>query len=821
MTRVCTTCGRVGWLFLLIWHGLGSGWVVGQVGPMVGTVDQEEAWFLYRPEGDVEKAYRLVVMDGDGREVGVAEGLSEAVNDHVAKFRVGGLRADTAYGYRVEEKVGVVVAGPGAGCRFRTSAEVGARGVVTAAFLSCADVSSEPVYERIGVMGVDRLFLCGDTPYIDSTDLAVIRAKHRAYLSTPRLAELIRRVPTVGIWDDHDFGLNNGNGLSFAAHKEKTRKAFVEYRAHDRYGDGVEGVYHKVDMGLMEVFLLDPRWFSQTGAAGVNPLYPTCFGGEQWRWLVDGLAASRAPFKVLAMGQVWQDKKNGETDDMFTYWPERDALLDFVRDRGISGVVLVGGDIHVSRHLVHRQRVGYDLHDFVTSPAHTGIIPSLDVAHPDLEWSLVEGRQFLTLTADTRSAPPVLTARYLRHDGSVAREVVLPYDRMVPRVGSGLGKGLRAWWDFEGGFANRSVMGARLDAVSVNGAGLVAEGGLRGGAAGFSRAASQYLRVGRSALDDNSAGHSVSMWCKAAGLPAHGSGDRQFLLESTLGGEVGAAAGYTLSLGFRAAGDGGKVNLELYTQTVRPAVGPAAAPTAVVQGPFPCELERGVFAGRWVHVAFTFEVGRLRLYVDGEQVAEHVLVEPGPAAEHGGLVMGGHREGEGRNFDGMLDEVALWSRVLEAGEVKGLWNGGKPGALPVEVADLDGDGDGMEDWWERMCRLDPADPRDGLADADGDGVPAFLEREAWTDPLGDDRVLYERLRRAAGVDGGGEGLVFRDPASGLLRVRMVAGVSDGLGAWRLVDGGEGWQVFEVGGGIEFRWPMVAEGRQFVRFALQP
>ena len=37
-------------------------------------------------------------------------------------------------------------------------------------------------------------------------------------------------------------------------------------------------------------------------------------------------------------------------------------------------------------------------------------------------------------------------------------------------------------------------------------------------------------------------------------------------------------------------------------------------------------------------------------------------------------------------------------------------------------ADLDDDGDGMPDSWERLHGLDPFEPSDALADADGDGV---------------------------------------------------------------------------------------------------
>ena len=46
----------------------------------------------------------------------------------------------------------------------------------------------------------------------------------------------------------------------------------------------------------------------------------------------------------------------------------------------IGGVVLVGGDIHVSRHLEYpmKERMGYDLHQFSISPLHDRVIPSLN-----------------------------------------------------------------------------------------------------------------------------------------------------------------------------------------------------------------------------------------------------------------------------------------------------------------------------------------------------------------------------------------------------------------------------------------------------------
>ena len=798
-------------------------------GPLVGTVKPTEARFLYRP-GASEVLLRLSVLDASQQVVGSSETTSLAANDYVAQFHVTGLQANTRYQYKIDDRtnptpVTLVEASPDR--EFKTTTPTGTPGVVTTAFLSCANNTSEGVNERMGLLGIDYLFLMGDTPYIDTSDLAVIRQKHRDYLRTPFLASLIARTPTVGVWDDHDFGLNNGNGVSFAAGKPNTLKAFVEYRAHDQYGTGTEGVYHKVDLGVMEVFMLDPRWFSQTAASPVDPTQKTCFGSAQWQWLLDALKNSRAPFKVIGFGEVWQDKKNTETDDMFTYWYERDALLDYIRDQKIPGVVLQGGDIHLSRHLIHPQRLGYDLHDFITSPAHTSTIASLDVPHPDLEWSLIEPNQFLTLTADTRVNPPVLTARYMRADGSIAREVVIPYTQLVPKQGSDLGDGLRAWWNFDDSLANQSVLGSRVNATSVNGAALVADAGLRGGAVTLSRAASQYLLVPNSSLDDNAAAHTVSMWCKPATLPAHGSLDRAFLMESTLYNTVSGDAGYTLSIGFRAAENTlnptdptlpGKINLELYTNTLKPAVSTSTAPTTFPQGPFACQLDRSLFTNRWAHVAVAFSSTHLRLYVDGIERAAHVLPTPGPSAEFRGLVIGGHRAGTGRNFDGMIDEVALWNRALTPADITSLYSDGTPDALPITVAVADTDNDSMPDWWENDHGLAAANPADALDDSDGDGVPAWLELSGGTSPLANDLARYNALRLAAGEDPALPDLAFRNPVDNSVTIRLGLQSSDSLGSWDPVPGPASSPESTA---LRLTLPATTAPAMFYRFSIQP
>ena len=314
-----------------------------------------DAHLLFRP-GESELDLRLSVLTDSGKIVTSVDAESVAVDDFVAKFHVTQLESGTLYRYQVAElspSGEPKLLATGDDLKFRT-VDASRKSKVTAVMISCVSKDdTAPVWEEIGRLSPDLLCLSGDTPYIDTVELEDVRRKHRALLNEAPLASLAHRTSVVGIWDDHDFGLNNGNGRNMQDGKAATRKAFVEYRSHRRYGNGSQGVYHKTDLGALEIFHLDPRWFSQSEPSPISPGEPSCFGKDQWAWILKSLKESQAPFKVLSMGAIWQDKKNSETDDMFTYWYERDALLDFIRRERIDGVILHGGDIHVSRYLLH------------------------------------------------------------------------------------------------------------------------------------------------------------------------------------------------------------------------------------------------------------------------------------------------------------------------------------------------------------------------------------------------------------------------------------------------------------------------------------
>ncbi|MEZ6015859.1 MAG: alkaline phosphatase D family protein [Planctomycetota bacterium] len=378
----------------------------------MGHVDHTRAILWAR----LPRVGRCAITLEHGASIQTIEGEARDEHDRCVRFEARDLAPASDYRYELRQGAEVLAAGPT--CRFRTAPAPETPARVKLALGSCAASEPSSVWSTIMLAGAEGLVLLGDTPYIDSTDLNVAREKHRRFLEVPELACLARTLPVWGTWDDHDFGKNDSDGT--LPGKAEARRAFVEYRAHVNDGDGEGGVYTSFRRGPIEVFLLDARWFARTAPVSATDPRPTLLGEAQWQWLFHGLLASTAPFKVIASGMIWDDKENSESDDWGSYPYERERLERFIGEYVIPGVVLVGGDIHVSRHLRYpesKARAGYVLDQLIVSPLHERVIPSLDVPHPALLWSAREPRVFLTLEASTLGEAPTLEACWVQDTG--------------------------------------------------------------------------------------------------------------------------------------------------------------------------------------------------------------------------------------------------------------------------------------------------------------------------------------------------------------------------------------------------------------------
>lgn len=360
--------------------------------------------------------------------------LATADGDFIAVIRVEGLEPNTRYYYRVLVD-GVVDRYQPTPYATQTAPEGPADFRV--AFGSCARYAwdrEQQVFDGVVSQAPDLFFWLGDNVYADTEAPEMIADELRRQRGVARMQPLIRSVPQLAIWDDHDFGYNNSDGSSPGKHQALA--VFRRYWANPSFGlPATPGVFFDFSYGGVDFIFLDGRFYRDPNAIADHP-GKSFLGAAQTAWLKERLLASRAPFKVLVCGSGWSSADGPDGDTWSACLSERNALFDFIRDRNISGVVLLSGDSHVGELncIPRSESGGYDLYDLVSSPLANAMSDSWVTQKPEarLRKVYVKGPNFgvldfrqtpePTLTFTLRDAsgasvwkPLVLTARELRN----------------------------------------------------------------------------------------------------------------------------------------------------------------------------------------------------------------------------------------------------------------------------------------------------------------------------------------------------------------------------------------------------------------------
>jgi phosphodiesterase/alkaline phosphatase D-like protein len=211
----------------------------------------------------------------------------------------------------------------------------------------------------------------GDFPYTDDGPIAVgideYRQRHAALRVDPRSRDLLQAMAVRAIYDDHEFRNDWDAGLVAA---EPARYA-AALQAWDEFfplrAAPPEIRYRSWRWGAhVECFLLDCRRFRSRNAAVDGPT-KTMLGDRQLAWLLDGLARSTAPFK-LVFTSIPLDFGNG-IDHWVAYQHERQLIFDALARRAIPGVLFVSGD----QHWFAAHRHAYGIREFQIGPVARGL----------------------------------------------------------------------------------------------------------------------------------------------------------------------------------------------------------------------------------------------------------------------------------------------------------------------------------------------------------------------------------------------------------------------------------------------------------------
>ncbi|MFN0036773.1 MAG: alkaline phosphatase D family protein, partial [Saprospiraceae bacterium] len=209
--------------------------------------------------------------------------------------------------------------------------------------------SNYQTFSQIAAQKPDLMLWLGDNVYYREVDWYTRAGMQHRYThdrATPELQSLLASTPQYAIWDDHDYGPNDADGTWI--HKETAWEVFRDFWGNPTYGvNGQKGCTTQFQYADVDFFLLDNRFF-RTPNYCKTCLDRSLLGKEQLQWFLASLAASQAPFKMVAIGgQVLTTSPNSET--AFHFFPaERDTILSFIERENIKGVIFLTGDRHFS-----------------------------------------------------------------------------------------------------------------------------------------------------------------------------------------------------------------------------------------------------------------------------------------------------------------------------------------------------------------------------------------------------------------------------------------------------------------------------------------
>ncbi|HJY77308.1 MAG TPA: alkaline phosphatase D family protein, partial [Burkholderiales bacterium] len=278
-------------------------------------------------------------------------------------------------------------------------------------FVHCGDTiyADGPIASEVKLAG-DALWKNVVTEEVSKVaeSLKEFRGRYAYNLMDDNVRRFAAEVPQVWQWDDHEVTNNWSDSKDLSADARYTEKnvplltaratrAFLEWAPLRWHGaDESERVYRKIPYGpLLDVFVLDmrsyrgPNSYNRQEKPGPDAAF---LGAQQLAWLKEGLASSKARWKVVSadmpIGLAVEDGKDAEGRMRYEAVANGDGpplgrehefaeLFAHLKRRNVRNVVWITADVHyAAAHYYDPAKAQFTdfapFWEFVAGPMHAG-----------------------------------------------------------------------------------------------------------------------------------------------------------------------------------------------------------------------------------------------------------------------------------------------------------------------------------------------------------------------------------------------------------------------------------------------------------------
>lgn len=319
----------------------------------------------------------------------------------------------------------------------------------TIVFGSCARQDRPaPVWESMAAIKPQLAILLGDNIYGDTQDMEVMKAKYGMLADSPGFKSLRMACELMAVWDDHDYGVNDGGGGY--PQKEASRKVMLDFFGEPKNSlrrSQPGGIYTAKIFGppgrRVQVILLDTRYQRSElkkapgrGATGYLPdpsPSAVMLSPEQWDWLGEQLAQ---PAELRLIGSSIQVVSEEHRFEKWANMPlERAKLFAAIRKAGAGGVVILSGDRHLGEISSMDAGIGYPLIDITASGINQASPTYRQVeANRHRVAGMPWGNHFGAVRVDWSKSDPLVRLELRDEAGDVVVSHRLPLSALNPKA---------------------------------------------------------------------------------------------------------------------------------------------------------------------------------------------------------------------------------------------------------------------------------------------------------------------------------------------------------------------------------------------------
>lgn len=214
------------------------------------------------------------------------------------------------------------------------------------AFGSCnKQKRSQDFWKTISATKPDVWFSLGDNIYADTKNKKIFSNKYQQLLESP-YQYFRQQIPIEGIWDDHDYGDNNG-GKNFSF-KETSQELFLDFMNVSKQDIrwNRPGIYYskswQVQGKTIKAYFLDCRYFKDRP----HKFGSDILGDEQWGWLEDEIHTTPGDINIFVSPFGVLENKLYVTEDWDDFMYAKRKLIGLLEKYPLPGLFFLSGDKH-------------------------------------------------------------------------------------------------------------------------------------------------------------------------------------------------------------------------------------------------------------------------------------------------------------------------------------------------------------------------------------------------------------------------------------------------------------------------------------------